>query len=170
MARPRLPDSHHALVGGKYRNRSKTVESQLSAGAPRMPAHLGAEARKEWKRVLPMLLQRDSLTDADATVLSLYAETFARWVAAKQEVAERGLTIEVTVLDRNGTPIISRKANPALRIAENCERSLRSFLRELGLTPAARERVVPAKPAEEKEEESTLTRMIRERKEKEGIK
>lgn len=164
MARPRLPDSHHALTGGKYRNRSKTAESQLSAGAPRMPAHLGTEARKEWKRVLPMLLQRDSLTDADATVLSLYAETFARWVAAKLEVSQRGLTIEVSVLDRNGTPIMSRKANPALRIAENCERSLRSFLRELGLTPAARERVKPAKPPEEKEPESIFARMMRESK------
>ncbi len=149
MARPRLPDSHHALVGGKNRNRTNTAESQLSAGAPRMPAHLGVEARKEWKRVLPMLMQRDSLTDADATALALYAETFARWVAAKQEVADRGLTIEVTVLDKNGTPVTSRKANPALRIAENCERSLRSFLRELGLTPQSRERVVPVKPAEE---------------------
>jgi P27 family predicted phage terminase small subunit len=133
--------------------------SNMAAGTPRMPAHLSADARKEWKRVLPMLLLRDSLTDGDATALSLYAETFARWCLAKKEIGERGITIEVTVLDRHGAPITSRKVNPALRIAENCERSLRSFLRELGLTPATRERVVPTKPAEDKTE-SMLSQML----------
>ena len=145
MARPRLSDEHHALVGSTYKSRAKTT-SKLAAGTPRMPAHLSVEARKEWKRVLPMLLERGSLTDADATALSLYAETFARWCAAKKEIAELGLTIQTTVLDKHGEAVTSRKANPALRIAENCERSLRSFLRELGLTPATRERVIPTAP------------------------
>jgi P27 family predicted phage terminase small subunit len=157
MARPRLSESHHKLMGSKYRNSAKT-ESKLSAASPKMPSHLGIEARREWKRTLPLLLQRGSLTEGDATVLSLYAETFARWCAAKKEILERGLTIETTVLDRQGAAVTSRKVNPALRIAENCERSLRSFLRELGLTPATRERVLPAKPAEEKTE-SILSQM-----------
>lgn len=109
-----------------------------------------------------MLLQRGSLTEGDATALALYAETFARWCAAKQEIVQRGLTIENTVLDKTGAAVISRKVNPALRIAENCERSLRSFLRELGLTPQSRERVLPAKRVEDKTE-SILTRMLREK-------
>ena len=117
-----------------------------------MPAHLSEEAKREWRRVLPMLLQRRSLTDADATALALYAETFARWCAAKREIAERGLTVESTVLDRHGAPVTTRKVNPALRIAENCERSLRAFLRELGLTPQSRERVLPAMPVEKTQE------------------
>lgn len=157
MARPRLADTHHELVGSKYRNRAKT-ESKLSAASPKMPSHLGTEARREWKRISPMLLQRGSLTEGDATALALYAETFARWCAAKKEIVERGLTIETTVLDKQGAAVSSRKVNPALKIAENCERSLRSFLRELGLTPATRERVLPAKPAEEKTQ-SILSQM-----------
>jgi P27 family predicted phage terminase small subunit len=116
-----------------------------------MPAHLTAEARKEWKRVLPLLLRRGSLTEADATALSLYCETHARWVAAKKEIEEHGIMVEVTVLSSNGAPITTRKQNGALKIAENCERSLGRFLKELGLTPASREKVKPAKKREEEE-------------------
>lgn len=152
MARPRLSDAHHKLVGTKPHASVARTESEMSAATPRMPSHLGVEARKEWRRVLPMLLDRGSLTEGDATALALYAETFARWCAAKKEIVERGLTLETTVLDKHGSAVTTRKVNPALRIAENCERSLRSFLRELGLTPATRERVLPAKQKEQKAE------------------
>jgi P27 family predicted phage terminase small subunit len=121
-----------------------------------MPAHLTAEARKEWKRVLPGLLRRQSLTDSDATALSLYCETHARWVAAKKEIEEHGIMVEVTVLSSNGSPIITRKQNGALKIAENCERSLARQLTALGLTPASRERVKPARKREDENEGSIL--------------
>lgn len=161
MARPRMSDAHHDLLGSKYRNRAKT-ESKLSADQPRMPRHLTPEARREWKRVLPMLLQRKSLTEGDATALALYAETYSRWLVAKNEVAQNGITIETTVLDKHGAAVLTRKTNPALRTLENCERSLRSLLREFALTPATRERVLPAKPKEDESEETLLEMMKRE--------
>ena len=50
-----------------------------------------------------------------------------------------------------------RKQNPALKIAENAERSLRAFLREFGMTPSSRERVKPTKPAAEPKEDSPFS-------------
>jgi len=41
--------------------------------------------------------------------------------------------------------VSSTKIHPALKIAENCERSLRACLREFGLTPQSREKVKPAR-------------------------
>jgi P27 family predicted phage terminase small subunit len=114
-----------------------------------MPAHLTREARKEWRRVLPLLLERGSLTEADSEAVALLCEMKSRWLAAKQDLEQNGLTVNVTVLDRGGNPVCTRKPNPALKIAENCERALRSFLTELGLTPRSRERVVPARKTKE---------------------
>ena len=108
-----------------------------------MPSHLSKEAKKEWRRILPKLLERGSLTDADASILAIYSETHARWLAAKADVEQHGLVIVVIVLDKHGNPVTTRKTNPALRTLENCERSLRAFLREFGMTPATRERVLP---------------------------
>jgi P27 family predicted phage terminase small subunit len=145
LGRPRKSDELHALHGTKpHKSAAKTVGS-LPADEPEMPKHLTAEARKEWKRLLPLLLERGSLTPGDSAALALYAETFSRWLLAKRDVEENGLTITSTVLDSSGQPVSNRKINPSLRIVENCERSLRNFLREFGLTPATRERVLPAR-------------------------
>jgi P27 family predicted phage terminase small subunit len=152
MARPRKPDHVHALQGTKPHTSTAKTHSDVPASAPRMPGHLTPEARKEWKRVLPMLLERGSMTDGDAAALSMYVEIFARWVAAKKDVEENGLTITTTVLDKNGEAVSSRKVNPALRVAQDCEKSLRASLRELGLTPASRTKVLPAIRQEPKEE------------------
>ena len=145
LGRPRKSDAEHALYGTKpHKSTAKTVGS-LPSGAPEMPKHLTPEARREWRRVLPLLLDRGSLTAADSSVLSLYVETYSRWLAAKKDLSDNGLTISVSVLDSHGQAVTNRKANPALKIAENCERALRGFLNELGLTPRSRERVVPAR-------------------------
>jgi P27 family predicted phage terminase small subunit len=168
MARPRLPDSHHAFMGTKYRDRSKTTESKVSADVPKMPSYLSPDGRKEWRRLLPLLTERQSLTAGDAQGLALHCECFARWVACQKKINEEGITQTVTVLDKSGHPVTRTKPHVCLKIAQDCERSLRISLASLGLTPMSREKVIPAKPAEEQEEESMLSKMIRERKEKEG--
>jgi P27 family predicted phage terminase small subunit len=117
-----------------------------------------------------LLEERGTLTGADSMALAIWADTQARWVLAKADVHKYGIVIETSVLDSNGVAVVSRKPNPALRTLENCEKSLRALAREFGCTPQSRERVKPAKPIEEKEEESRLSKMIRERKEKEGSK
>lgn len=154
IGRPRKSDELHALHGTRPRKSTAKVESVLPAAIPTMPAHLTVEARKEWRRLLPLLAERGSLTPADSAALALYCETFSRWLLAKKDVAENGLTVTTTVLDSSGNPISNRKVNPALRIVETCERSLRNFLREFGLTPATRERVLPARKSNTEEKDA----------------
>jgi P27 family predicted phage terminase small subunit len=115
-----------------------------------MPDHLSEEAKREWRRIIPLLEQRGTLSRADGASIALYCETHARWLQAKGDVAAHGIIVETTVLDRSGEQVTTRKQNPALKIAENAERSLRAFLREFGMTPQSRERVKPAKPFEQK--------------------
>jgi P27 family predicted phage terminase small subunit len=162
MARPKLSEDHHKLAGTPVFKSKAKQESKLPADQPAMPSHLSRDARKQWKILLPMLLQRRSLTDGDALALSLLAETSARWVLAKRDVEEFGLVVTTSVLDKSGTAVEVRKANPALRVVENCERSLKTYLREFALTPATRERVLPAKQ-KEKQPQTLLQKMQRER-------
>jgi P27 family predicted phage terminase small subunit len=169
MGRPRTPDAIHKLQGTKPHPSTAKTQSDIPAARPKMPSHLSPEARKAWHGLVKLLEERGTLSRADSMCLSIWAETQARWIAAKAELAAHGIVIEVTVLDSNGAAVITRKPNHALRTVEQCEKNLRAMAREFGCTPQSRERVKPAKPpAEDKEPESTLTRMMRERKEKEG--
>jgi len=160
-----MSDAHHALVGGKYRDRSKTVESQLPADLPKMPSYLSSDARREWRRLLPLLMSRGSLTAGDAQGLALHCETFARWVKCQKQINEEGLMQTVTVLDKHGEKVTRTKPHPCLKIAQDCERALRVSLASMGLTPQSREKIIPAKPVEEKTE-SILTQLLNRKAEK----
>jgi P27 family predicted phage terminase small subunit len=117
-------------------------------GRPKRPAYLSDEARKEWNRLTPLLQQRGSLTPADATALTLHCEVFARWLDCQRQLKKDGATITVTFFSKSGETMTAMKPHPALKIAQDCERSLRHSLDSFGLTPVARERVTPARQPE----------------------
>jgi len=154
MARPRKPDALHALHGTKSHPSTAHTHSAVTAARPKMPGHLSPEARKAWHGLVKLLEERGTLSRADSMVLSIWAETQSRWIAAKSELAAHGIVIEVSVMDSCGVAHITRKPNPALRTVEQCEKSLRALAREFGCTPQSRERVKPAKPVEEKTTDS----------------
>jgi P27 family predicted phage terminase small subunit len=80
------------------------------------------------------------LTVAEADLLAVYAETYARWVEASVALRAQGLI----VLSGNGTPM----RNPLLIVVENCARTMARCMVELGMTPAARAKL-SAPPAED---------------------
>jgi P27 family predicted phage terminase small subunit len=86
----------------------------------------------------------------------MHCEVFARLVQCQKEITAQGITQTYTVLDKNGTQVTRTRPHVALAIAQKCEASLRASLRELGLTPASREKVRPAKPAQEKDAGSIM--------------
>jgi P27 family predicted phage terminase small subunit len=153
--RPRKSDALHDLHGTKP-HPSTMRDTVATAAKPKLPAYLSPDARKEWRKLLPLLMERRSLTAADAAALAMHCEVFARWVQCQRQITEQGITLTVTVLSSNGEPITRTRPHPALRIAQDCERSLRASLRELGLTPASRQRVMAARPAEETGETSIM--------------
>jgi P27 family predicted phage terminase small subunit len=52
-----------------------------------MPKTLTPAAKREWKRIVPLLEERGTLSRADSTAMTLYCETWARWQEAQQETA-----------------------------------------------------------------------------------
>jgi P27 family predicted phage terminase small subunit len=150
MSRPRKSEALHKLHGTKSHQSTVKTHSDVEQARPKMPSHLSPEARRAWRQLIALLEERGTLSRADSMVLSIWAETQARWIQAKSELSAHGIVIETAVLDSNGQPVMSRKPNPALRTVEQCEKSLRALAREFGCTPQSRERVLPAKPVEEK--------------------
>ena len=165
MGRPTKPAELHALQGTKPHPSTAKTHSDVPAARPKMPSHLSVEARKAWHGLVKLLEERGTLSRADSMALSIWSETQARWIAAKAELAKYGIVIETAVLDSNGARVVSRKPNPALRTVEQCEKSLRALAREFGCTPQSRERVKPAKPAEEKQPESLMSQILSGKKE-----
>ena len=109
MARPRKPDSLHALQGTKSHPSTAKTQSEIPAARPKMPSHLSPEARKAWHGLVTLLEERGTLSRADSMALSIWAETQARWVAAKAELAKYGIVVENAVLDSNGKSVVNRK-------------------------------------------------------------
>jgi P27 family predicted phage terminase small subunit len=160
MGRPRKSEELHKLQGTKPHPSAARTHSDVPAARPKMPSHLSDEARKAWRQLIALLEERGTLSRADSMVLSIWAETQARWIQAKAELSAHGVVVETSVLDSNGAPVVSRKPNPALRTVEQCEKSLRALAREFGCTPQSRERVKPAKPAEEKQPDTFMSQII----------
>ena len=69
-----LPDNVKAFTGTARRPmRAADLADGVhpEVGLPSMPAHLSAEARKEWKRITPLLLELNLLTKIDRSVRGL---------------------------------------------------------------------------------------------------
>lgn len=97
--------------------------------APKPPTWLTKEAAAEWKRVVPGLTRLNLLKEEDRAALAAYCETWATFVSAQAELKRNGgLTIEA----RQGTI-----PHPAVAIARNAGRELRTWAGQFGLTPAA---------------------------------
>lgn len=94
---------------------------------PEPPEWLSDEAAAEWARVVPELTRLDLLKESDRAGLAAYCEAWAVFRDATETVQREGLTIEA----RQGT-----LAHPAVAIARNAGRELRSWAAHFGLTPS----------------------------------
>lgn len=91
--------------------------------APSPPKWLSAHAKAEWKRILPPLIERKILTDADMGTVESYCLAIGRIRQIEQEIATAG-------------DIDPKKHRMQLQTMQTA----RQLAAELGLTPASRSR------------------------------
>jgi P27 family predicted phage terminase small subunit len=130
MGRPAKSAERNWLQGTK--TQAKTPAAFVG-GRPRVPRHLGPVARKAFKRAVQLLENRRTLTPSDETTLELYAQCYARWFQATNEVGT-ALMIETQVTDNNGNLRTVRRINPLLKIVAETEGRLLAFAKSLGFT------------------------------------
>lgn len=112
----------------------------FTRGAPEAPEWLSDEAKAEWDRVLPGLTALDMLKPEDRAMLTAYCEQWATFVAACNEVAEQGQTIEHESVSHGPNGLTTRTTtivNPFIAVARAAQRELRANAAHFGLSPSA---------------------------------
>ncbi|WP_228646489.1 phage terminase small subunit P27 family [Microtetraspora sp. AC03309] len=91
-------------------------------------------ARREWRRIVPVLRHTAGLADVDAHLLLDYCVCVARIDQCERELSLRGLLLE----GERGW-----QKNGATTIASQYRAQLKVYIRELGLSPSARAGMTP---------------------------
>jgi P27 family predicted phage terminase small subunit len=152
MPQPRKADQLHELHGTRPHDRSPITPSMLTAGRPKYPRGLTAEGKRVFKMLCRQLEDRNTLTEGDGHLISLYATLYDRWTRAQKRLLLEGEICFYTRLDPNGVAHKIEKANLNLKVAQDAEKQMVSILDRLGLTPLASSKVKQTKPTEQEEE------------------
>jgi P27 family predicted phage terminase small subunit len=133
MANPRKPTALKLISGTAQKCRMNKNEPTPETEAPEIPGHLSGEAKAEWERIVPGLLDAGLLTRIDRAALAGYCVSWGRHVDAENEITAGGMTIT--------TPNGMTQASPFIAISRQEREIMKKFLLEFGLTPASRSKV-----------------------------
>jgi P27 family predicted phage terminase small subunit len=103
-----------------------------------MPSWLDTEAKAEWRRISAELDRLGLLTRIDRGVLTRYCAAWSLWTIAAQRLVAEGLLAK-------GQKGEDRK-HPALMAFRDLDGICTSLGKELGLSPAARGRMILPEP------------------------
>lgn len=95
------------------------------------PAWLSRDAKAEWQRVMPILVERRILTDADLASFENYCIAIGQVRECERLIRKSGYVVETARGPR---------AHPAIRIQSDAMTRARLLAAELGLTPVSRSR------------------------------
>lgn len=115
----------------------KVIEGGLDE-APDVPAHIPADMREEYLRVVADMVERKILTDAMRGSVDAYI--MAQWNLrqAQEAVQKHGVLVPS---GKDGV----LKQNPAVSLLGKAQEAVMRLAAELGLTPAARAKTTPPK-------------------------
>lgn len=155
-----LPSNVHRLRGNPSKLPLADLVDQLQPEVeiPGCPPHLLPEARKEWKRITPLLERYGLISKLDRAALSLYCQTWARWVWAEKALqrAQRIAAEKMAAAEEKGevytggdgytvpTPNGHMTYSPHWVIANKAMEQVHKYLASFGLDPASRGRVNPS--------------------------
>jgi P27 family predicted phage terminase small subunit len=107
--------------------------SYCEPGRPKWPRDISPRRKKTFKRVCHQLEKRRTLTEGDYDLIILFAIQEDRRATAQEHIDAEG---EMITTDK-GQLVTS----PWLAVAERAEARMLTILRDLGMTPQARDRV-----------------------------
>ena len=134
---------------GSWRAKCRTMEPDF-AGKPARPAGLGDAAAREWRRILPKLVNAGVVTTADSQTLGAYCVAVEEFHEANRVIGKTGLTMESPQ---------GLKAHPAVAIRANASERMRKLAAEFGLTPSSRSQV-KGLPREKRPEKNSAESFI----------
>jgi len=129
-------------------NLAEGINPKIEAPSP--PKHLGPEARKEWKRITPLLVDLGLVSGLDRAALALYCQAVGR--LSELETAFNG-QVDLKVSDgatyfdavyqasHSVTPSGYAQQSVIVQLIKSHREQVNRYLMHFGLSPAARGRV-----------------------------
>lgn len=117
---------------------------------PSAPKHLGAEAKKEWKRITPLLKDLGLISGLDRTALALYCQVAGRLaelemafsgMVAKHEATGMSYPEAVYAASYSTTPSGYQQQAVIMQLLNSHRLQVHRHLSHFGLSPSARGRV-----------------------------
>lgn len=150
------PTAQKAAEGNPGKRRLNKAELREDPAAPRAPAHLSARARVEWRKLIPVLMRRRTISIEDETLLVSFCEACATLIDARRQLARFPKNKRLVVMvggrvierrDKKGKLVArersggSLQANPLLYVIRDQIGTIARIAAEFGLSPAARARL-----------------------------
>ena len=144
------------LLEGNPGKRSLDLSDRVNPRVqiPSIPKHFGPEARKEWKRITPLLEELGLISGLDRTALALYcqaagtlAELETAFNGKVDRLVEAGKEAHVTYADavyeasHAVTPSGYAQQSVIVQLIRSHREQVNRYLMHFGLSPAARGRV-----------------------------
>ncbi len=117
----------------RRRNKKPAPAGAVTVKRPARPKQLDGEARKEWNRIVPILMGMHALTKLDRGVLIRYCRAHADWMELDQQIGNTGRLIK----GQKGELV----RNPLWLLRRDAADEARTLGVQLGLSPAARQRM-----------------------------
>ncbi|MEW5817748.1 MAG: phage terminase small subunit P27 family, partial [Spirochaetota bacterium] len=113
------------LEGNPGRRPLNQKEPKPEKKAPRCPAWLAPEAKKEWRRMSRQMENLGVLTQVDAAAFAGYCQAYARWKEAEEFISKHGTIFK--------TPSGYIQQVPQVSVAQTYLKIMRDFCSEFGL-------------------------------------
>lgn len=151
MGRPRKPAALKLLQGNPGKrplNLSEGINPRVEI--PRAPSHLGVEARREWKRISPILEELGLISGLDLAALAIYCQAYGRLVELEQafnSMVTKSVAAGMAYRDavhqasQSVTPSGYAQQSVIVQLIGRHRDQVHRFLTHFGLSPSARGRV-----------------------------
>lgn len=116
------------------------ISNDAVTKAPAPPSWLSLDAKKEWRRIMPILVKRRILTTADLGSVENYCICIGTAREAERHLQQHGHVFEAFKDTEDGIVSVGMKRNPSSLVLKDAIAASRQLAAELGLTPVSRSR------------------------------
>ena len=150
------PTNLKILEGNRGKRPLPTNEPKPDPVAPKCPAWLHKDAKKEWKRIAPQLEKLGLLTQVDMAALAGYCESWAQYKRSIEFIHKHG---EVYPIKDDEGRVKYLQQVPQVSIANKALANIRAAATQFGLSASDRGRIqVPGMEDREDEMEQLLNK------------
>ena len=128
----------------KRKKRTDQVAPELLHKVPPAPKVLKAEGKKEWRRIIKLLMAEEIITVFDTQEVLLACLEWETYIDARQVVADKGYTWES---EKSGYT----QVRPEVKIANDAFRNYSGKLALFGMNPYSRTKIKRVAPVEQEQ-------------------